>query len=97
MSSEEFSLHLAMQAVEPAGPMIDMQRWAALMAAVMNGPRKRKHGNKLFTAEDFLPKGCSWAEQPGQIQLVTKPGQKPPRMAPDFSHLRGMRVNNKRR
>jgi hypothetical protein len=97
MTSEEFSLHLAYWATEPSGPLGDVQRWAALMAAVMNGPRKRKHSNKPFTGEDFWPKDA-WAAQPGEIQLVTaKPGAKPKIMAPDLSHMRGMRVNNRRR
>jgi hypothetical protein len=93
MTSEEFSLHLAYWAVEPSGPLGDVQRWAALMAAVVNGPRKRKgNASKPFTLTDFWPANA-WSEAPPP----PTPGAKPARMAPDLSHMRGMRVNNRRR
>jgi hypothetical protein len=99
MSSEEFSLHQAYWQVEPSGPHGDVQRWASLMSAVVNGPRVRK-SKRPFDAADFWPPDA-WAAEPGEVRMVTKPkpgktGKAPP-MAPDLSHMRGMRVNNSKR
>jgi hypothetical protein len=89
MSSEEFSLHLAYWRVEPSGPEGEMQRWAALMAAVNNGGLV-KRDKTLFKAQEFWPDD-RWAlpEEP-------KPGTKK-RLAPDFSHLRGAKVRKVKR
>lgn len=95
MTSEEFSLHQALWAVEPSGPYGSVQQWAALMAAIVNGPLVRKN-KRRFTAEDFWP-ASAWAEQdePREPQMVTR-GKKP-MLAPDLSGMRGMRVNNSRK
>lgn len=96
MTSEEFSLHLAYWSVEPAGPLGDVQRWAALMAAVVNGPRVRKN-KQPFKPEDFWP-ATAWDDEAArqQPQLVTRGGKKAT-LAPDLSAMRGMRVANTRR
>lgn len=87
MSSAEFALHVAYWQREPVGPEGQMHLWAALMAAVTNGALIRKD-KQLFKGSDFW-KGDQWIppEPP-------KPGK---RLAPDFSHLRGAKVRNRKR
>lgn len=92
MSSEEFSLHQAFWAVEPGGPHGEISRWAALMAATLNGPLVKKNKQR-FRAEEFWPESV-WDEAPATVPMVTG---KPRPMAPDLSHMRGMRVANRKR
>lgn len=89
MSSEEFALHMAYWSIEPSGPQGEVQRWAALIAAVNNGGLV-KRDKSLFKADEFWSPNV-WAppEEP-------KPG-KPRRLAPDFSHLRGLKVRKIKR
>ena len=89
MSSEEFSLHLAYWRIEPSGPEGEVQRWAALMAAVNNGGLVKKD-KSLFQAAEFWPPNV-WA-----LPEETKPGAKK-RLAPDFSHLKGAKVRKVKR
>jgi hypothetical protein len=91
MSSAEFSLHAAYWRREPTGPGGQMQLWAALMAATMNGPLVRRD-KKMFRSEDVWP-GTQWNPPPAP----PPPGAKRARMAPDFSSVRGLRVANKRK
>jgi hypothetical protein len=91
MSSEEFSLHQAYWAVEPSGPHGEVQRWAALMAAVTNGPRV-KRSKQPFKAAEFWPADV-W-DPPAEPEPASK-GKA--RLAPDFSHLRGMTVRQRKR
>jgi len=92
MTSEEFSLHQAYWAGEPSGPEGEVQRWAALMAAIANGPLIKRDKSR-FKGEDFWP-STVWA--PPELPTPAKGGKKQ-RMAPDFSHLRGMKVANRKR
>jgi hypothetical protein len=89
MSSEEFSLHLAYWRIEPSGPGGEMQRWAALMAAVNNGGLSKKD-KTLFRPDEF------WSPDVWAVPEEPKPGTKK-RLAPDFSHLRGMKVRKVKR
>lgn len=91
MSSSEFSLHLAYWRREPTGPAGEMFKWAALMAAVLNGPLTRRD-KRLFKAADIWD-GTQWTPPPPEP--TPKAGAKKARMAPDFSHVRGMRVANR--
>ena len=88
MSSEEFSLHQAFWSIEPGGAHGEVQRWAALMAAIVNGPLVRRDKRK-FTAADFWPEDV-WDLPPEEVQ--PPPGAKRRPLAPDFSHLKGLKV-----
>jgi hypothetical protein len=92
MSSAEFALHVAYWRREPVGPEGQMHLWAALMAATANGALVRKD-KKLFKGEDFWSAAKAWEPPPAP----PPPGAKKQRMAPDFSHLRGMKVRNSKR
>jgi hypothetical protein len=92
MTSAEFAMHVAYWRREPTGPAGQMVLWAALMAATANGALMRRD-KRLFKGEDFWP-GTQWTPPPKPEPL--KPGQKKPRMAPDFSHLRGLKVRGQR-
>ena len=96
MTCEEFALHQAYWAREPSGPEGEILRWAALMAATANGLLV-KRSKQRFTARDFWP-GDVWAPRPEDMPAPKDgKGGKRPRMAPDFSHLRGMKVANRKR
>ena len=98
MSSAEFALHVELQQREPLPPaMLDL--CAALMAAIHNGPLRRRD-KRFWRAEDFrasdpwaalLPPPAVQASAPGA------PAAKRPRLAPDLSHMRGKRIANARR
>ena len=89
ISAEEFALHQAYWRREPSGPEGRMLMWSALMAAIANGALIRKD-KRSFTATDFWPD--TWAPPP-----APKPGRKKSTLAPDFSHLKGMKVAKARR
>jgi hypothetical protein len=93
MTSEEFSLHLAYWDIEPTGPAGEMLRWSGLMAALHNGPMVKRN-KQPFKAAEFWPADQVW-QLPAE-PVPPKPGEKPKRMAPDFSHLRGMKVRKAR-
>lgn len=95
MTSAEFSLHQAYWSVEPSGPHGEVARWAALVAAVVNGPRVRRGSNKPFGAADIFDPDKAWAPDPADA--APPPGAKPARLAPDLSHMRGMTVRSRRR
>lgn len=100
MTSAEFALHVELEQREPLPPaLLDLA--AALMAAIHNGPLRRRD-KRHWRAEDFRPSDA-WAAllppPPAPVQ-ASAPGASPPkrpRLAPDLSHMRGKRVANARR
>lgn len=93
MSVEEFALHQAYWRHEPSGPEGEMLRWSALMAAVVNGPLVKRDKTR-FKGADFWSAEEAWPVP--QEAVITKGGKKQ-RMAPDLSHMRGMKVANRKR
>jgi hypothetical protein len=70
-----------------------VRRWAALMAAVNNGPRVKRN-KQPFKAAEFWPADV-W-DLPAE-PVKPAPGKATARLAPDFSHLRGMKVKQRKR
>jgi hypothetical protein len=93
MTSAEFALHRAYWLHEPTGPAGEMQRWAMQQAALLNGPMVKRNSKQPFKAEEFWSAEKAWEPPPPP----SPPGTKKKRLAPDFSHLRGMKVRNNKR
>jgi hypothetical protein len=72
MGSAEFSHWLAFLDAEPIGSHGDLQRWAALMAAIANGPLT-KRDKSAFRVADFLVD--PWQEAPKPKARNPKPGE----------------------
>jgi len=61
MSSSEFSQWQEFMRVETIGPGGEVERWASLMAALANGPLRKK-SKAMFTVDDYMPR--RWAPPP---------------------------------
>lgn len=76
MSAAEFGRWLAFFEAEDAGPKAERRQWAAMMAALHNGPLTKKT-KKFWTTGEFLP----------QAQVGPPVGPKPATGADARAHI----------